>query len=371
MQKPASSPASVEQRMDSPERVFIAANLYQSAKLFPAFTTSLLTLCNLLGPQNVYISVYESNSRDDTCKHLKELGDQLSAINVQSSIVCGDSDERFDKSGGRRARVEYLAKARNKVLSPLQKAGGAAAAQPTPSKILWLNDIVFNPADIVTLLRTNGGNYDQACAIDLFPLGFYDTWVARDVNARRLKPLWPYFIRSEDVAILRRKEPILVDSCWNGATAFDAAWFTPDPAARAKLGLPNATGKEGDSTFNVTLPLSFRAADSRTCAASECLYTSFDQHVASKPFRPSIFINPKVTVSYNALTYWLYHGLSDQIPVKVWAFLWQDLVSHRLFGWLTDVGRKIAPCAEELSDGWAGVSDKLRRDAIQRQGSAG
>ena len=45
---------------------FIAANLYNNADLMPHFITQLLHLIIVLPPHTVYLSVYESNSVDDT-----------------------------------------------------------------------------------------------------------------------------------------------------------------------------------------------------------------------------------------------------------------------------------------------------------------
>ena len=44
-------------------------------------------------------------------------------------------------------------------------------------KVIWINDILFESSTVHQLLNTEGGQFDQACAMDYCWLGFYDTYV--------------------------------------------------------------------------------------------------------------------------------------------------------------------------------------------------
>jgi hypothetical protein len=48
----------------------------------------------------------------------------------------------------------------------------------------------------------------------------------------------------------------------------------------------------------------------------------------------------------------MYDWITRLRIADVWNFLWQDIVSHRLFGFLLEIGRKQDPCIETLKTGW-------------------
>lgn len=356
--------------------IFIAINLYNSASILPSMTASLLLLSSLLGRSNVHISIFESNSSDDTCPRLHDLGKQLSAAGIGHTIRCGSTGQRYPKElddGGRR-RIQFLATARNEAMKPLASLASNLTSQGRHvSKVMWINDVFFDPSDVLTLLNVAGGDFDQVCAIDTFSLGFYDTWVTRDVDQDRLKPMWPYFKRADDVDSVRVGSPVLVNSCWNGLTIFDAAWFmapqdTSTAASKSKSSLPSLglseAGVAKAKEWNVSLPLEFRSVQPGACIASECLLSSFDQHLLSYPHRPSIYVHPRVVVSYDEPTRQWYRDWSHWLPVRVWSFLWQDVVATRLFAWVTNWGAKGAACGAELKSGWAAPDARLRRGVL-------
>lgn len=316
------------------ETVFIAVNLYNSESLFPAFSDSLLEVVNRLGEQNVYVSIYESNSQDRTKQLLSSLRDDLEARNVQNSIRMLDNNRRNDMD-----RIERLALIRNEALAPIQ-AGVHGLHGRTFTKLIWLNDIFFRPESVLELLTTNDGRFDQVCALDYLPLGFYDTWVMRDVQGYRPTPLWPYFKLEQDISSLRKGEVIPVNSCWNGMTIFDAKWFLPT-SKDAKDPSPSSGVDDG--------PIRFRTHPQ--CLASECMLPSYDIHVRSKQ-RPLIFVNPKAVATYQWCDYLMYDWIMRSNIVNLWSRIWQDLISHSLFGFVVEFGRKKDDCAEALRSGW-------------------
>lgn len=364
--------------------VFIAANLYNSAHLFPRFKDNLLRLIESIGgPDTVYVSIFESNSIDDgaTSGALQDLERQLAAQNVSSTIITGTADPvkmqrhlGIEDDGHR--RIQFLAGVRNTALKPLSGASAHLGGRPF-AKVLWLNDIVFDPDEVVSLLATNGGAYDAACAFDYMPLGLYDTWVTRDVYGDRAKPLWPYFAAGSDVDALIDRRPVLVNSCWNGAVAFDARWFTDDSPPRTSPILQHPSAKERQrptspsarrSDTAVRLPLRFRS--SSLCLSSECLLTSLDIHRALQPVRPVILMNPNVVTAYDHRTFFLYHDLMRWSIVRPWHVVWERLLSARLFRSITDIGRKPAVCRDRFEASWVrppNSKNSLRIDDVARR----
>ncbi|TKY85307.1 hypothetical protein EX895_005469 [Sporisorium graminicola] len=319
----------------SNETVFLAANLYNSEHLFPAFSDSLLELVDHLGNDKVYISIYESNSQDSTKQLLSSLQHDLELRGIQNSIRMLDNNRRQDMD-----RIERLAIIRNEALNPIQ-AGVHGLHGRTFSKLIWLNDIFFRPESVLELLSTNQGRFDQVCALDYFPLGFYDTWVMRDVQGERPTPLWPYFKQEADIDALRKGDIIPVNACWNGMTIFDAKWFLPTNVDGAR----NASAQPGVDDG----PIRFRTHPQ--CLASECMLPSYDIHVRSKQ-RPLIFVNPRAVATYQWREYIMYDCIMRSNIVSLWSRIWQDLVSHQLFGFLVETGRKKDDCAETLRSGW-------------------
>ncbi|SPO26587.1 related to CAP59 (required for capsule formation) [Ustilago trichophora] len=319
---------------NSNETVFIAVNLYNSEHLFPSFSESLFQLVHHLGEENVYISIYESNSKDHTKYHLSLLQHDLDLRGIQNRIRMLDNNRREDLE-----RIERLAIIRNEALSPIQDAIYGLHDR-TFSKVIWLNDIFFRPESVLELLSTNQGRFDQVCALDYLPLGFYDTWVMRDVEGNRPTPLWPYFKREQDISSLRKGDAIPVNSCWNGMTAFDAKWFLP-----ASEDDDNAITTPGVDDG----PIRFRTHPE--CLVSECLLPSYDIHVRSKQ-RPLIFVNPKAVATYQFSDYLMYDWIMRSNIVNLWSRIWQDLISHSLFGFFAELGRKEDNCADALRSGW-------------------
>lgn len=162
----------------------------------------------------------------------------------------------------------------------------------------------------------------------------------RDVQRNRPTPLWPYFKLEQDIASLRRGDVIPVNSCWNGITIFDAKWFLP-------------TGKDGNNpSTNAGVddgPIRFRTHPQ--CLASECLLPSYDIHVRSRR-RPLIFVNPKAVATYQWRDHLMYDWIMRSNIVNLWSRIWQDLISHSLFGFVVELGRKKDDCEEVMRSGW-------------------
>ncbi|UZJ52160.1 hypothetical protein CBS101457_001480 [Exobasidium rhododendri] len=327
--------------------VLVAANLYNSEKILPRFTASLHGLAELVGKDNIFISIYESNSDDATKSILSQFDNELTQQKIPHRIMMEDTHNHIGVQGNY-DRIEFLAHVRNKVYDALDTVEGLQYKSKV-TRVIWLNDIIFDPSDALKLLDTNAGNFDVACAIDHVPLGFYDTWVLRDSNLNRVKPLWPYFQDANDVMSLRRGEPIRVKSCWNGMAAFRADLLLDDRPKPFK----------SESKYNISWPLRFRG--SGPCLASECLSIYHDLHqMLANDRDPLIYINPTVKVAYDIRTFFLYNRLSRWRIVDPWQLIWQDWISSRIFGFITDLGRKPAPCKDVLSPGFHAYETGLR-----------
>lgn len=272
------------------------------------WNTALLNLVQHLGTKNVFVSILESGSQEDTKGALSDLEKKLNELGVANRIEVGMSVEEqaawvldvpeegnregwiFTGRGGKGwepRRIPYLADLRNIVMEPLGEQGRY-------DTVLWINDVVFTAEDVTTLLATRDGDYAAACALDFSgnSEAYYDTFALRDSSGlKTATTTWPYFYSSTSIHSLRAMQPISVQSCWNGLIALDASPFYPSTLARSVSSSPHP-------------PLKFRGLPDSLAKshleASECCLIHSDNPLRSTK---GIFLNPNVRVSYNATTY--------------------------------------------------------------------
>ncbi|SJX62153.1 uncharacterized protein SRS1_13001 [Sporisorium reilianum f. sp. reilianum] len=317
-------------------KVFIASNLHNNQHVLPYYLAALQQLVQQLGVYSTYVSIYESHSTDRTKPMLTALDHDLSNLGVQHRIRMDDAQTKVGLGQHRNGRIEFLAYVRNVALEPLQQLWDQGQRF---THVLWINDVFFKPHDLVALLETDGGRYDQVCAMDFIGNGFYDVWVTRDRRGRTARRAWPYFAAKQEQQALRKGEPFLVNSCWNGATAFDARWFVRSnttspqhPAPRDTLST-NDTQDVNANTREPALHLPLRFRTSPRCFSSECQLLSLDMHRAVSPRRPRIWINPRVAVAYERRTFWQYTWLERWWVTAPWRSVWRDGIGMWMTQW--------------------------------------
>ncbi|PWO24881.1 adrenodoxin [Pyrenophora tritici-repentis] len=213
-----------------PERVYIASLHWNNERILRShWNDAVVALANALGRDNVFITVYESGSWDDSKGALKELDLALGAHNIRRNITLSPTthlDEMsvstrgqgwVDTPRGRKElrRIPYLSRLRNLTLEPLRQL---VLRGERFDKILFLNDVVFDTNDVLRLLNTNGGDFAAACSLDFSrPPKFYDTFALRDAEGHEmLMQTWPYFRAKQSRRAILANRPVPVASCWNG-----------------------------------------------------------------------------------------------------------------------------------------------------------
>ena len=299
------------------ERIFIAASLYDAGGLLlkGAWGKSVLDLLDILGNKNVYLSIYENESDE---------GAQVASYQFEKKVQCPHSvvyDREFSMDevptltmpdgSERTKRIAYLAEMRNKALLPLED-------DPTIKydKLLFLNDVVFDPIDAAQLLLSTNADqdghssYQAACAVDFInPFKFYDTFATRDSEGYSMGvPFFPWFTTAgkgfSRRDVLDGKDAVRVKSCWGGMVAFDAR------------------------PFQAEKPLRFRATEDVFWDASECCLIHADLanfDVDGNTNRAGIYINPFVRVAYGSSTLrWL--SLTRRIE-HLYSFI-HNMINH-------------------------------------------
>jgi len=143
-----------------PGRIFIASNHWNSESILRSHWSDAVTrLIVRLGVGNVYFSLYESGSWDDTKGALRELDERLEKLGVERRVILEETthaDEISRTPGvgeegwivtpmGRKElrRIPFLAKARNRVLEPLLELQAEGGRNGSFDRLLFLNDVIF------------------------------------------------------------------------------------------------------------------------------------------------------------------------------------------------------------------------------------
>ena len=223
-------------------KVMIAAILYNNESLMPHWIAELLNLIATLGRENVYVSIVESGSQDETAIWLMWLQRFLIALDIPHFVVT-NGPGRVD-----RLRIRHLARLRNLAMAPLEMGindhdwmeweffkrftvQNVTRTAHDVEKVLWLNDVYWCTDEALRLLAHD---VDIACGTDYDREGgkwhFYDGWVARDAGGNLVAgnldlhaPRFFTHILSDNR--WKRGLPVQMASCWNGMAAMNAEGF--------------------------------------------------------------------------------------------------------------------------------------------------
>lgn len=233
--------ALIRGKMHSQRKYLIGINLYDSADVAPALIRAIYSVISSLGPDRFHVSIYENGSKDDTPHQLFLLAKLLRQLGAGYTLV---SDPNRQPGWVEGQRIVGLAELRNVVLQPLYDAPPG-----TFDQVIFINDVHLCEAEILEiLLQHEKQQADMSCGMDFkelrivefepdYPLLFYDTWVARDMQGlpfyeikypkgdwnlpSRVLPLSESRFRYDSLV------PFQVYSCFNGLTVLDAALFHP------------------------------------------------------------------------------------------------------------------------------------------------
>ncbi|KAI0319743.1 CAP59-like protein [Amylostereum chailletii] len=265
-------------------KYFFAINLYNSFDIIPDLFATLFRVASVLGYHNVFVSIYENGSSDQT-KALLRIFDALTRSVGMRVLIRTSQRTR----GAFNHRIEYLAEVRNAAFVPLHELRDAE--NEYFDTIVFMNDILPCVDDLLELIwQSRRNNAGITCAADYMyhdDLGapvFYDNWVARDINGTALEnaPFEEIFHHQGSSERFQRHLPIQVQSCWNGVAVLDPAPFYTPPHVRFRMA---------------------RIADGE-CSASECSLICNDYWEAGYG---RILMVPRVKLAYDSRVYDIIH----------------------------------------------------------------
>ncbi|KAF8209165.1 cryptococcal mannosyltransferase 1-domain-containing protein [Mycena galopus ATCC 62051] len=303
-----------------PEKIFIAALFHNDADVLPYWINQITKLIHYLGPDNVFVSILEGYSSDNSPVLLDDFDRRLKQMRVAHRVLTRDrSLVRPASMNVALPRIQFLAALRNRVLRPLVEKGGY-------ERVIFSNNVFVEAESIVELLRTKDGDYDMACGLDLSYWGLYDQWVIRDRLGRIASTLWPYFLEDTGFRAVMDDEPAPVFTCWNGLVSIRAEPFLPlhlrtgqlstSPLSKPLAPTHPAYPQPANLTPAATPPLRFRASAKQECFSSECFNLPYD--LRRRFDLQKIYVNPRVITSYVWSHYVWFKYITRHWAVKWW-----------------------------------------------------
>ncbi len=262
------------------QKHFIVILLHNSQHLFDHWNTEFIRFIELIGDisfSNIFVSIHESGSTDNTPVLLTGLKDRLQQMGIKIDIETSLEPDPYQQSDSytQSDRIEKLSYLRNRALRRL------ISSDIVYDNVVYVNDVFFCATDLLTLVVSSTSNdADVTCSVDMFTKvvnkaqvpSFYDIWVARDLNGQRFENFDPFIRIESDMDSWNRGKAFQVFSCWNGAVVIKADIFQHE----------NIRFRAGRRPFE--------------CTASECELLAKDLWVLG---RYKIIIEPKVVVTYN------------------------------------------------------------------------
>ncbi|KAL0945893.1 hypothetical protein HGRIS_012178 [Hohenbuehelia grisea] len=265
-------------------KYFFAINLYNSFDVIPDLFATIFRVAAVLGYHNVFISIYENGSTDQTKALLRILDALTRSLGIRITIRTSQRTR-----GAFNHRIEYLAEVRNAAFVPIHELRDAEGEYF--DSIIFMNDILPCVDDLLELIwQSRNNNAGITCAADYMyhdeinaPV-FYDNWVARDINGTALEnaPFEKIFHHPDSNTRFQRHLPVQVQSCWNGIAILDPAPFYEPPHVRFRM----ARITEGE------------------CSASECSLICNDYWEAGYG---RIMMVPRVKLAYDRRVYDIIH----------------------------------------------------------------
>ncbi|KAK9324889.1 cryptococcal mannosyltransferase 1-domain-containing protein [Lipomyces orientalis] len=337
---------------------FIAANFYNNDDILPSWIAEVAKLIDVLGSDNVYVSLAENDSSDNSASRLLQFARYLhhkgvpNTLNITSGLrPLPHHDPWLDAQ----TRISYMTTVRNIALAPLEEVSSTPLGARMKN-VIFLNDVIHRHTDVLKLLdavqnqpASEFAPVVMACGLDMETATLYDQWAARDKCGKGINGMYPFFSAPEDRAAVRKGELVDVGTCWNGVVAMDAGPFLSPP--RTYGFLQNQRDDEDDTsttpaqtTTKLVRPLRF--PNPPKCAISECtllplaLLNSY-LLTSDGEVRPRIVMDTSVIVAYEYKWWWYYAYFLRTPIVSVWVDiverpilrLWEALGFGSLYQW--------------------------------------
>ncbi|OMJ17479.1 Alpha-1,3-mannosyltransferase CMT1 [Smittium culicis] len=263
----------IQNYLKNKKKIFFAINIFNNEDIIPYIIQEIALLIRFLGPENVFLSIYENGSNDKSKELLHEFNSFMDSLDVRFSIKTDDLQRPANYH-----KVQYLAEIKNRALIPLEEEHKKGYKY---DKIVFFNDVVFCKNDILELIyQSDLQKSDITSPLDIHSAGnsnhlnFTNSWTARDLDGNEINGNISNLIKHKQSAERYNQGlPTQVQCSLNGVSVLNAAPFYGNDPIRFRK-----------SKFNTT-----------ECSASE--YSLMCNDFWSKGFR-RIVIVPNILVTH-------------------------------------------------------------------------
>jgi alpha-1,3-mannosyltransferase len=141
-------------------KYFFAINLYNSFDVIPDLFGTLFRVAAVLGYHNVFVSIYENGSTDQTKALLRIFSSLTRSVGMRVVIRTSQRTR-----GAFNHRIEYLAEVRNAAFVPLHELRDAE--NEYFDSIIFMNDVLPCVDDLLELIwQSRNNNAGITCAAD-------------------------------------------------------------------------------------------------------------------------------------------------------------------------------------------------------------
>lgn len=141
-------------------KYFFAINLYNSFDVIPDLFASMFRVGAIVGYENVFVSIYENGSNDQTKALLKIFDALTRSVGMRFTIRTSHR-----RRGQFVHRIEYLAEVRNAALRPLYELRDSEGE--VFDSIIFMNDVLPCVDDLLELIwQSRRQNAAITCAAD-------------------------------------------------------------------------------------------------------------------------------------------------------------------------------------------------------------
>ncbi|KAK9459864.1 cryptococcal mannosyltransferase 1-domain-containing protein [Lipomyces oligophaga] len=349
---------------DSPEEAyFIAANFFNNEQILPNWIREIIKLIDVLGENNVFVSISENDSVDATASHIYQLTRYLSHHKIPYAFNVTTATRPFPNHNpwlDTTHRIDYMTAVRNTVFDPLAELSTTPLGERI-SRVIFLNDVLYHHTDVLRLLHDVRSNPEtsltptvMACGLDMETATLYDQWALRDKCGRSVNGMYPYFKSPLDRQAVARGDIVEVGTCWNGVVVMHADVFMSpprpyalfpdlptefsvpqssslfsDPDPLSTLQSPKSPSTPSTSTTSSKInPLRFPEPPG-SCIISECTLlplSLLNSYLMSwgGAVTPRIVVDTSVIVAYRHKWYWYYSYFLRTPIISTWI----SLVEH-------------------------------------------
>lgn len=139
-----------EWRQPSGQTYYIASLLHNSERILPRYMDALVRLTDELGHNDVFVSIFENDSKDRTQELLEHLRKDLRTRGVRYNITTTQLPAKTRHA----ERIERLSYMRNRAMAPFHEEVRHGLDNRPFSKVIWINDILFEPGTLSLLIQT-------------------------------------------------------------------------------------------------------------------------------------------------------------------------------------------------------------------------